>query len=163
MHFFVKATPAPQTQLRYVGFVGAYVAAFFATLAVSQLFAYETFPDVISSFGLPLNEIGVKFVAALIVILEVFSIPFLLRMKLSPLMRFVSLTCGWIVLAFWLVVGMWQNTIDFRIPNTGLFGSEIILPCGWWTISFVSVFIILMGYSTIGLWPHRRTRRRAKK
>lgn len=163
MHFFVKATPAPQTQLSYIRFVSTYVAAFFATLAVTQLFSYETFPEIISSFGLPLNEIGVKLVAALVVILEVFSIPFLLRMKLSPLMRLVSLKSGWVVLIFWLLIGVWQNTVDFTIGNTGLFGSEFILPCGWWTISFVSVFIVLMVYSTVGLWPLQLRHRFKKK
>mgnify|MGYP001791589010 CR=1 FL=1 len=163
MHFFVKATLAPQTERQSIRWISTYVAVFFVALATTQLFAYENFPGIIASFGLPLNDVGVKLVAALIVISEIFAIPFLLRMKLSPLMRIISLKSGWIVLLFWLVIGIWQNTVDFKIPNTGLFGSEIILPCGWWTISFITIFIVLMVYSTIGLWPFGRIHHRAKK
>jgi len=152
MHF-VRALPAKKpTQLSVVA-ASLYLAGFFVVTAVLQLFAFESYPDVIRSYGLPMaSELALPF-AALVVCLEIFAIPYLLWMKLSPLMRWVSMISGWIAIAYWLVVGIWQGVTDVYIPNAGLFGAKILMPQGRWLVSYCAVLLILMIYV---VWSTRR-------
>jgi hypothetical protein len=134
-----------------------YLALFFVVAAVSQLFAFENYPDVIASYSLP-GLWGFDLpIAATIVALEVAAVPFLLVMRLSYLMRIVSMVCGWVVLGFWLFIGLWQSYVSFYIPNAGLFGSEVKLPQGWWLVSFVVALIAIAAYVAMAMWPIHRT------
>lgn len=130
-----------------------YLAFFFVVAALTQLFAFESYPDVVQSYGLPLAAELALPLAALIVCLEVFAIPFLLWMSVSRLMHWVSFACGWLVLMYWLGVGIWQSVVDFQIANAGLFGAKLLLPQGWWLVSYVAVLIVLMAFVT---WSSRR-------
>ena len=121
-----------------------YLAFFFVVAALTQLFAFESYPDVIRSYGLPMaDELALPLAAAL-VCLEVFAIPYLLWMRVSRLMHLVSFACGWLVLLYWLGIGVWQSIVDFHIANAGLFGAKLLLPQGWWLVSYMTVLIILM-------------------
>ncbi|MEP6710347.1 MAG: MauE/DoxX family redox-associated membrane protein [Candidatus Saccharibacteria bacterium] len=152
MHFFVKATSAPTQRSNNVHYAAIYLAVFFVVTAFAQLFSFEDFPGHIKSFGFPIDSLFAPFIAALVVTFEVFSIPFYLRMRISPLMRLVSIASGWIILVWWLVVGIWQSMVDFKIPNSGLFGSDISIPSGWWMVSFLCALLIL---NTYVLWGTR--------
>jgi len=127
-----------------------YLALFFVVAALSQLFAFELYPDVLSSYGVSFVSAFALPFAALLVTLEVFAIPSLLWMTVSPLMRIVSRTSGWTVLVYWLVVGIWQGVADFTIANAGLFGAKVHLPQGWWLVSYALILLILMTYVTFG-------------
>jgi hypothetical protein len=161
MHF-AKATRVKQQKLS-VWAAAVYLALFFVIAAVSQLFGFETFSDIIATYGLPANDVFNKVAAALIVILEVFAIPFLLMMRLSLLMRVVSMVAGWLVLIFWLAVGVWQSMVSFYIPNAGLFGSKIDLPQGWWLVFYMVALITLTVYVSYHLWPIISRRHRVAK
>lgn len=134
-----------------------YLAFFFVVAALTQLFAFESYPDVIRSYGLPMaNELSLP-LAAVVVCLEVFAIPYLLWMRVSRLMHLVSFVCGWLVLMYWLGVGVWQSIVDFHIVNAGLFGAKLLLPQGWWLVSYITVLIILMAFVS---WSSRHLMRR---
>lgn len=152
MHF-ARASRVKPPQRLSVWAAALYLAFFFVVAAVSQLFAFETFSDIIATYGLPLDEAFNKVAAAVIVTLEVFAIPFLLMMRLSLLMRVVSMVSGWLVLIFWLAVGVWQSTVSFYIPNAGLFGSKISLPQGWWLVFYMAALVTLSIYVSYHLWP----------
>jgi hypothetical protein len=152
MHFVKALSPKRPTQLSVVA-ASLYVAGFFVITATLQLFAFESYPDVIRSYGLPIaDELALPF-AALIVCLEIFAVPYLLWMKLSPLMRWVSMMSGWLALAYWMGVGIWQGVADFYIPNAGLFGAKVLMPQGRWLVSYCAVLLILMIYV---VWSTRR-------
>ncbi len=157
MHL-AKATAAKRPKTLSVWITSLYLALFFIVAAVSQLFAYENYPSIMNSYGLPgLGGLGLL-LAALIVILEVFAIPFLLFMRVSPLMRLVSMVCGWLAITFWLIVSIWIATANYYIPNAGLFGSAVPVPRGWWLFCFVVVLAVLVIYVSHAMWPIAKKR-----
>ena len=162
MHF-ARASSVKLPQRLSIWAATLYLAFFFVIAAVSQLFAFETFGDIIATYGLPMDDVFNKVAAALIVTLEVFAIPFLLMMRLSLLMRIVSMVSGWVVLVFWLAVGVWQSTVSFYIPNAGLFGAKISLPQGWWLVFYMAALITLLIYVSYHLWPIVRRRKHIAK
>lgn len=143
---YVKPTAAAELA------ASIYLAFFFVVAALTQLFAFESYPDVIRSYGLPMVDELALPLAAVVVCLEVFAIPYLLWMRISRLMHLVSFTCGWLVLVYWLGVGVWQSLVDFHIANAGLFGAKLLLPQGWWLVSYIAVLMTLMAFV---LWSSR--------
>lgn len=150
--YYVK--PATAAELA----ASIYLALFFLVAALTQLFAFESYPDVIRSYGLPMaDELALPLAAAL-VCLEVFAIPYLLWMRVSRLMHLVSFACGWLVLLYWLGIGVWQSLVDFHIVNAGLFGAKLLLPQGWWLVSYIAVLMILMAFVS---WSSRLVMQRS--
>lgn len=120
-----------------------YLALFFIAAAVSQLFAFEAYPGVIEGYNIPLISDFSVGVAILLVGLEVAAIPVLLQMKWEPRFEIFSTVAGLIVLGYWLAIGLYQGFFGDVFANTGLFGSKILLPQGWWLVWFTLALIIL--------------------
>jgi hypothetical protein len=97
-----------------------------------------------------------KLIAALVVTCEVLALPFLLRLKLSKAMRVLSMVLGWLVIAFWLVVTIWQNIQGLPIANSGIFGATIALPVGMWSIFMFIALGVLAAWVSWGMWPLQR-------
>lgn len=150
MHFFVKATLAPKLRSNNIFIAAMYLAGFFIIASVSQLFSFEDFPSVVGGFGLSIDQSFMPVIAALVVTLEVLAVPSLLQMKLSPAMRWLSRSSGWIVLLWWLGIGIWESSAEFTIQSSGLFGAAIGLPCGWWLVSYMVILLTLNGYVAWG-------------
>ncbi len=119
-----------------------YVAFFLVLMAVAQLFAFEEMPEVIASWGLVTSG-SALLVAAVLVVLEVAAIPALLGMKLVPKVRLVSSIAGWTVLLIWLGVALWLAVTAMPGVNSGMFGSMVHLPPGWWMVSFVALLLTM--------------------
>lgn len=129
-------------------------AAILVVLVVLQLFGFSKFAGVIDDMWLPgVNGASSKLMAALVVTMEVFAVPFLLRMRLSPAMRVVSMVFGWLSVAWWLYVLIWQNVTVTAISNTGLLGSALTVPTGWWSVCFMLGVAVLAAWASWGLWP----------
>ncbi|MDB5165847.1 MAG: rane protein of unknown function [Candidatus Saccharibacteria bacterium] len=150
---FAKASNVKKPKQLSVVAASLYLAGFFTIAAVLQLFAFESYPGVIQSYGLPFADGFALPLAALVVVLEVFAIPYLLWMKLSPPMRLVSMISGWLALAYWLGVGIWQGIVDFTIANAGLFGAKLLMPQGRWLVCYCAVLLILMIYVVWNMPP----------
>lgn len=157
MKYPVRATPAPTPKTDNIRGVSLLLAAMILLMAVGQLFSYEKFPDLLRSFWLPGDGLTAKLLAAVIVITEVFALPFLLRMRLSPLMRIVSMVCGWLVVAIWLTLGIWINIATTGAMNAGLLGATISLPIGWWMASLMAGMGVLAVWASWGMWPFGKT------
>jgi hypothetical protein len=156
MSIFVQATKASQPETKNAQTIGLVVAGVFIVMAVAQLFTFEKFPAVIANMWLPGGDQWAPVRAALIVIFEVFAIPFLLRMQLSPLMRVCSMILGWVVIAGWLVATLWENLSGDVISNSGLLGATMHLPNGWWSVFLVIALGVLTGWASWGMWPLRQ-------
>lgn len=120
-----------------------YLGCFFVVVAVSQLFAFEEYPDIIVSYGIPILSQFSVFVAIIVVLAEITAVPLLIGMKLSRKLKLVSLIASWLVLVYWLKVGLWQSITTEYIPNAGLFGAKVLLPQGWWLVCFIMALIVL--------------------
>lgn len=120
MSVFPKAVKAADPRNYLFVALGIFGAGLFTVLAVVHLFKFEDSVNLVLS--------------ALLVASEVFALPFLLRMPLSPLFRWFSMLCGWVAVMIWLYL-------------TAKIGGLIF-------IASIALAIII-GLTSWGLWPAR--------
>jgi hypothetical protein len=126
-------------------------AGILTVMAVGQLFAFEKFIPMLQEYE-PLTGVGAAtVVASLIVIAEVFTLPFLVRMRLSPLMRWVGLVLGVSVPAFWLVV---SASGDLWAAGS-MFGSYVHITNLHQLVASI-VLLAVSVYVARGLWPETK-------
>lgn len=154
MSVFVHATAASQPKTVYSAKVAILAAVLLAGMALAQLFNFTKFGGVVYDMWLP-GDTGQfsNVFAALIVTAEVFALPFLLGMRLSPLMRVFSMGLGWLVVVGWLFVLVWQNVTVNALANCGLLGAIVHLPVGWWSVCFMLGMGVLVAWASWGRWP----------
>ena len=153
MSIFTKATtakPAKMHNAQNIIYVYTFVLIIFV---VCQLFTYDDFVRLIESFWLPGGLPVAHFLSCLIVIGELFAIPFLLRMSLSQLMRIISMVLGWFVPIIWLFLTLWVNLTINSISNIGFIGTLVNLTPGWWAVYISFAMCLLAIWSSWGLWP----------
>ena len=142
---------APRSKLTWV--LSLLAAAFLIILAVSQLFKYESFSDELSTALPGISATSSHMLAALLVIGEIFALPFLLGMLLSPAMRVVSMLLGWLVTATWLSIAVQGALSGNSAVRAGLFGATVSLPAGWWAVGVFVVVAGLIGWVSYARWP----------
>ena len=138
------------------------VAGVFTVMVVAQLFSLEKFIPLLESYDFSGTETG-GVLAVLLVAFSVGSLPFLLQMKLSVAMRWLSMIAGWIIIGLWLFLAIWMNVTDLQIENAGLLGASVALLPGWWVLCVVLGLGILVGWASWGLWPGRTKIKTKKK
>lgn len=151
---FARAQTAAPARSRYAALIAVAYAAVLTLFVVAQLFHFETFPSVLSELGLPVQEAFVFVLAPLIVVAELFAIPFLLRMKVSHGFRWFSMLLGWLVAVLWMSLSVWA--VVNQSSNVGFLGATIALEPGWWAVSFSGVLAVMAAWSSWGLWPSTR-------
>ena len=156
MSIFVQATDAGKPKTKNVKTIALLYAAVILVFVVAQLFSFEDFMTLLDSFVLPGGSRTAQILAAVIVIAEVFALPFLLRMRLSPAMRVVSMVCGWLVALIWLALSLWVMLSVNAISNIGFLGDVVHLTPGWWTVLFSVALGILAAWASWGMWPMTR-------
>lgn len=153
MNIFVKTTPAKEPKTGESKKIAYAYAVVLVILALAQLFTFDKFLVLVEGFGLPGGVVSAHLFVSLVVISEVFALPFLLRLNLSPLMRFVSMVFGWLVPLAWLKIALWLILTTNSVANIGLLGTAVVLVPGWWAV-FVSLAIgLLAAWASWGLWP----------
>lgn len=149
---FAKPTATFVAKSKESHIISLALAGLLIIMVVAQLFTFEDFPDVIANMWLPGGEGLASVIAAVIVIMEVFALPFLLGMRLSAAMRTASMVLGWMVIVTWTAISLWQNGSVNIIGNAGILGDTVPLPVGWWSV-FVFVAIgVLMAWANWGAW-----------
>ena len=121
-------------------------------MSVAQLFTFEKFPDVITTYSL-FSETYSKLWAACIVLLEVAGLPFLLSMSLSLAARVVSMFSCWAVAGVWLVLSLWIIGTGHEMENSGLLGATFPVTGGWWMLFFCIGLGLLSVWTSWGMWP----------
>ena len=144
----VARTPKTQDARR----IAIFYAGILSVMAVAQLYTFEQFLELVGTFGLPGQTAGAYFIAAFLVTCEVFALPFLLRMPLSPAFRWVSMALGWIVAGIWIALTIWLF-LQGRVENVGFFGTVVDVLPSWWTIYISLMFGFVAAWSAWGLWP----------
>lgn len=131
-------------------------AALLVVMVVGQLFSFEKFIPLLGDYWLPGGDGTATLLASLIVFFEVFSLPFLLRMPLSPLMRWFSLACGLLVAGIWVMLGIVAVMSDSTMTNSGILGVKVAVPFGDVQLAWAIAMTALALASTYGLWPLRK-------
>lgn len=158
MSFLSQATPAPKPKTRNAWLAGMLLAAFLILMAVGQLFSFEDFPAVVEAMWLPGGQAAATIAAAVLVTLEVLALPFLLGLRLSVLMRVLSMLFGWLVIVAWIVLFI-GNMLQGAAVNSGLLGATVILPIGWWAVFFGIALAVLAAWAAWGMWPLKQRRK----
>jgi hypothetical protein len=159
MSIFVQPTIATLPKKQIDWSLCLIQAGIIILIAVAQLFTFEKFPDVTTSLHLPMSQNFASILPSLIVTFEVFSLPSLLIMNISPLMRALSMLFNWLIAGIWLFIALWTTFTVNAITNVGLLGASVKLPAGWWFILFSLTFTLLVIYTCYVLWPFRRLSR----
>ena len=131
--------------------VSIVLAGIFVIMALAQLFSLDKFQAFMLDLDLGGQRLAVM-LSALLPVCEVFALPFLLRMYVSPLMRAMSLACGWFAVVGWLYISL-MATITRSASDAGFLGGAVSLPSGWWSVVVAMLFVLLMAWASWGMWP----------
>ena len=157
MSIFVNSTKAPMARTKDSEKVAIFYAVILVAMAVAQLFTFDEFLIYIQTLELPFGEGFVYLLGPLLVISEVFAVPFLLRMWLSPAFRAVSMFFGWLAAALWVFIAFWLASTHSAVSTVGYLGTVVDLAPGWWSVFISLLFTVLAAWSSWGLWPGKRT------
>jgi hypothetical protein len=163
MTVFARATSASTPKTKNVQQIAIFYAAVLVVMAVAQLFTFNDFLTLMTSFEFPGGIQYAHFIAALVVVAEVFALPFLLRMPLSPAFRWLSIICGWLVSLIWVKISIWLVLKDTPINNIGFFGTTVNVMPGWWAVFISLAFGILAAWASWGMWPGLKGLKRVSK
>lgn len=150
MSIFVSATKAPHFKTKNIQAISLFLAAILAIMALLQLFTFEQYPERLISVGI-LPSMA-PLLATFIVVAEVLALPFVLRLRLSPAFRVVSMVAGWLVGLKLLALAIIENFIAAG-GNDAVFGATLSLPVGGWTICMALALCVLVGWTSWGMWP----------
>ena len=131
-------------------------AVILVVMVILQLFSFEKFIPLMQDYRLPGGHGTATLVACVIVFCEVFALPFLLRMRVSPLMRWFSLACGIIVPLLWTWLAVTVLMAENTLTNSGMLGTKLAVPAGAAQLILSLILFALAAYSTWGLWPTLR-------
>lgn len=113
------------------------LAFVYMTMAILQLFTFEKFVDVTASFRFPGTQVTAVIIAFLLPIAEIATLPYLLSMKLHPVVYKISRMSVLGVAALWLCVALWTNLTGNNTGNLGIFGATLYTVNQWWSVLFV--------------------------
>lgn len=156
MTWFVQATPAPAPRSKDSGRIAVLYAIILVGFALAQLFTFDGFKTLVQDFGLPVGDVWTAALAPLIIVCEVFALPFLLRMPLSPAFRWLSMILGWLVAFVWFGISTWLVLSDASVSTVGFSGTVGELTPGWWAMCVSLALGVLATWSSWGLWPSVR-------
>ena len=134
---FAVATEPPKPRTPVGAQLGWVVAAVMTGAALIHLFRIDTWLPILDK-ALPGGELAASLAGALIVIAEVLAIPFLLRMRLSPLMRLKSGFAVALVPLVWLLITLWGLGFNY---STGQFGEFLPVRGSWALIGLNAVWL----------------------
>jgi hypothetical protein len=120
----IKATAPPQTENKKLLIIPYTYALVLVTLALWQLIALDSFIPYVGSY-LDTDRVtpATTVVAMILIGLEVFSVPFLLRLRLSPLARFCSAVSAFATPLAWAFVTMSGESfnVGYLFADIGFF------------------------------------------
>jgi len=149
-------TVAPVAKTNDARRVAIFYAGILAVMAIAQLFTFDTFLELVETFGFPGGTSYAYLLSAVLVAAEVFALPFLLRMPLSPAFRWVSMVLGWLAATVWIKITTWLVLQGSVVASVGFLGTVVDVMPSWWTIFMSLTFGILAAWSAWGLWPGKR-------
>jgi len=149
MIYFVKSEQPSKPKNQYTEITAYIQAAILVVLSLTQLFFLQDFLDIFTNLELG-TQSQAYLLSAFIIWAEVFSIPFLLRMKLSRAFRIFCMLLLWVVTIFWIYLALW---LPFDARDSGLLGGFIKVSSGLPLAAFTVIFGGLSMNNIWGLWP----------
>jgi len=149
------STVDPPKLLKPAGlWFGRVAAVILIGMALVHLFRIDTFIPVLDE-ALPGGSVVASLIAVLIILSEVFAIPFALRMKLSPLMHLKSGALMALAPLWWSLIGIWTFGLPLSTGELGAFvhvKSDIVLlllNLIWLGFNYYTLY--LLGYNRLSV------------
>lgn len=152
MSIFAKPQAAPKLVIKEVEKLALVQAGLVVMLVVAQLFTFEDFLQIFIDMNLASDSVT-YLLASMIVVGEVFSLPFLLRLKISKAMRVFSMLLLWFVSLSWLTIALLITIKDLSVESSGLLGSVVEVGPGAILVIFTMFFATLTVINSWGMWP----------
>lgn len=149
---FPKAVKPPKLVKSYAPLLGYVAAGILAIFAIVHLFRIDTLVPIIDN-ALPSGTGAASTFVVVIVLAEIFALPFLLRMKLSPLAHILSGFLAVLAPLMWTLVAIWSYSGDFSIGQLGEFVHVpatwyiVVLNFVWLTFNFITLWAL--GYNNL--------------
>lgn len=142
---FPKAVKPPRIVKSYGPVLGYIAAGILAIFAIIHMFRIDTLVPIINDVLPGGTGIAGTFVV-IVVLAEVFALPFLLRVKLSPAAHVCSGFLAVLAPLLWTLLAVWSYGYDI---STGQFGEFIHMPSTW---MLVAANFIWLGFNFYTLW-----------
>lgn len=113
-----QAAPLSNPKLYYVFGLG--YAAFVTVIVTAQLFYFDKLVDMSIEHSMFGGRLGILFLT-IVVTMGVFSLPYLLRLPLSPALRIVSWACAYALPIVWAIL-IWK-LLKMNVFDMGLLGT----------------------------------------
>ena len=151
---FANAIEPPKPLKPYAVWLGRGLAGIMILMVLVHLFRIDTFVPLLDTV-MPGGEGWANVFALKIILIELFALPFLLRMRLSPLAHILS--GAFVVLAplWWLLVTIWSWGLE---ESTGQLGQFIDVHAGvllvlanaiWLGLSYFALY--MLGYDKLAV------------
>jgi nickel-type superoxide dismutase maturation protease len=138
------AQDPPKLRTKQGPIFGWIAAVILIVFSLVHLFRIDTFvPEL--SLALGSNQTLTLWVASILVSMEVFALPFLMRMRLSPLAQYVSGAFAVIVPLVWLLISIWTFGTN---SSTAQLGEFVSLPSSW-VLILTNLLWLVFSYYTI--------------
>ncbi len=124
-------------------------AAILVAMSLLQLFGLEEFMPIIQNYWLPGGASVAAVVGSVIIVMQVFSLPFLLRMPLSRLMRLLSAGLSVAVPLVWLALAVYAQVNGYVLENSGMLGEKIAVPTG---LAQLALSGVLLAWSLLAVY-----------
>lgn len=142
---FPKAIKPPKLVKPYGPLLGYIAASILGAFAIVHLFRIDTLVDIVDQL-LSGGATAAGWFVVVVVLAEVFALPFLLRMKLSPAAHIVSGFNTILAPLMWTLFAIWSYGSTLSI---GQFGELIELSSTWYVIALNFVWL---GFNFYTLW-----------
>lgn len=154
-----KPVNPPKPVKSYGVLLGRFAAVVLASMAIIHLFRIDTFIPILDEV-LPGGSAAASLTALLVILSEVFAIPFALRMRLSPLAHFVSGTLLFLAPLWWVLISIWALG---SMGGTGQLGEFVATPSTIWLVLVNAAWLVFNATALYALGYGRLSTKALKK
>ena len=150
--FFVKSVDPPKLTRPFGVTMGRIAAVLLVVISLIHLFRIDTLIPIVNR-ALPGSSLESSLFVVFVILAEIFAIPFMLRMKLSPLAHIVSGFLAILAPLMWTLLAIWSYGMPYSIGQFGQFAeakSTLLLLSGnlaWLAYSFTTLWTL--GYKNL--------------
>lgn len=149
--FFARAEKAPTPQLSWAIPVTIGYAVVLTVMSLAQLFTLEDVIPMVEEYWFPGGAGAATLFVGVVVTAQVFSLPYLLRMQVSPLFRLFGAVLSFVAPLMWLGAAVYALASDRVLANGGMFGEKLVVPADASQVAIATVLVILAVASAYGL------------
>lgn len=149
--FFAEAVKAPVPRAPWVVSVSIGYALILTVMSLAQLFTLEDVIPIVKDYWFPGGAgVATLFVGG-VVAAQVFSLPYLLRMAISPLFRVFGMVLSFVAPLMWLGAAVYAMATDRVLVNGGMLGEKLAIPADASQVAVAILLLVLAAVCAYGL------------